>query len=70
MSPAVMVHIIWVLAVSGAIAGLLYFLVRRVPKLPDDVKMWILWGIIFFWVMFVIADLLVPLVDPGFKVFQ
>lgn len=70
MNPAWMVHAILVLAASGAIAGLLYYLVRRVPNLAEPIKMWILWGIIFCWVMFVIVDLLLPLVDPGYRVFH
>jgi hypothetical protein len=60
-----LIHIVLVLIIVGMIAGLLYYLVQRAPFIADPIKPIILWVIIAICVIFVIYDILLPLIGGG-----
>jgi hypothetical protein len=66
-----LVHAFIVLLASGAIAGLLYWIAGLLP-IPEPIKGWIRVGILICWVLFVIVDLLLPLVtgNPNYRILK
>lgn len=61
-------HFVIVLLVVGIIAGLLYYLVQRAPFIPDPFKPVLLWIILAFCVLFVIIEVLLPMIGDGHRV--
>lgn len=57
-----LVHIVLVLVIVGIIAGLLYWLVKQAPFIPEPFKGVIGWIILAFCVIFLIYAVLLPLV--------
>lgn len=63
MDIAGFVHLILVLIIVGIIAGLLWWLVAKAPFIPEPFKGVIQWIILAACVLFLIFDLLLPLVE-------
>ena len=63
MDPNGLIHLVLVLLIVGMIAGLLYYLVQKAPFIADPIKPVILWVILLVCVLFVIFDILMPLMN-------
>jgi hypothetical protein len=65
MDMAGLVHLVVVLIVAGIIIGLLWWMVGSAPFIPANFKAVIQWVILALCVLFVIAEVLIPLMNGG-----
>lgn len=65
MTIAGLIHLVIVLLVIGIIIGLLYYIVKSAPFIPEPIKSVLAWVIIVIGILIVIVEVLLPMAGGG-----